>query len=123
MSFNDHKRVIKQLLCQYFPSFFYNQCPTGIFPRAVYDIKQLDVADIPYEEYRLTLDFFDVNTTEAIDDAIDAAIAAFRNSETLTTGYYYKFFYGNDRQNIPDPDKTIRHIMLSFEVRAYKRSE
>lgn len=118
-----HKKVFKQLLGLYFPAVYYLQCPTGFFPRAVYELRQLDAADALFEKHILTLDVYAINSTEAIDDAIDMLIDDLGKAEYVTGGFYYKFFYQNDRQTLPDTEKQIRRIRLTFEVRIFKRSD
>ena len=40
-----------------------------------------------------------------------------------TDGFYYQFFYNQDRQPVPEQEKSLRHIMLTFETRIYTRSD
>ncbi len=40
-----------------------------------------------------------------------------------TDNFYYQFFYNQDRQPVPEQEKSLRHIMLTFETRIYTRSE
>ena len=122
-SFNKHKRVINTLLSQYFPSVYYQLCPTGVFPRAEFELRQLNVENIPFEKYILTLNCFDKGQDENINDAIDSFLAAVDKSIRYTDEFYYQFFYQNDRQPVPDADKTIKRTMLAVEVRVYPRSE
>ena len=120
---NERKKVFNNLLSQYFPSVWYQICPVEDYPRVEYEFKQLNVDNIPYEKYLLTLNCYCKGQSEALDGYIDAMIADLDKSIRYTDAEYYQFFYGKDRQPIPEADKSIKRIMLTFEVRVYVRSE
>ncbi len=120
---NDHKAVFKNLLSKYHPSVFYMLCNSGIFPRIEFEFKQLNVENEPYKKFILTINCYDKNNGDVIDDIVDSIIDDIGEAEIYTDKFYYKFIYGNDRQPISENDKTISRIMLTFEVRIYKRSE
>lgn len=120
---NDHKAVFKNLLSEYCPSPYYMLCPSGIFPRTAYDFKQLSVDNIPYEKYLLTINCYDKNNSEYIDECIDNLIDNLGKATYYTDEFYYQFYYCNDRQKIPEQDKTIYREMLTLEVRIYRRSD
>ncbi len=123
-SFNDHKKVLLSLLSQYCPSVFYQLCPADAgFPRTEFELKQLNVEGVPYEKYILTLNCYDKRQSETMDTYIDSLIAAADKSVRYTDGFYYQIYYQNDRQSVPEADKALRRIMLTFEVRAYTRSD
>lgn len=120
---NDHKTVFKKLLSEYCPSPYYIRCPPGIFPRTEYDFKQINVDNVPYEKYLLTINCYDKTNTEYIDECIDNFIDNIGKATYYTDNFYYQFYYCNDRQKIPEQDKTIYREMLTVEVRIYKRSD
>lgn len=121
---NEHKQFFYSKLSEYCPSLFFQQAPPGAdFPRTVYDLKQLAVEDIPYEKYLLTINCYDKGQQESIDDFLDALIEALDKSVYYTDAVYYQFYYNKDRQPITEQDKSLRHIMLTFEIRIYVRSE
>jgi hypothetical protein len=122
--FNSHKKVLLSLLTEYCPSVFYQLCPADAgFPRTEFELRQLGVPDVPYEKYLLSLSLYDKGQSETLDSTIDALIAGVDKSVRYTSGFYYQFYYQNDRQSVPETDKTIKRIMLTFEVRVYVRSE
>lgn len=123
-SFNDHKKVLRGLLAAHFPSVYYQLCPPDAgFPRAEFELRQLSVDDIPYEKYILTLNCYDKKQNETMDDLIDAFIRSADKSIRYTENHYYQIYYQNDRQPIAEADKSLKRIMLTFEVRVYLRSE
>lgn len=122
--FNSHKKVLLNLLSAYCPSAYYQFCPPDAgFPRTEYELKQLNVDNIPYEKYILTLNCYDKGQSETMDEYIDALIQGIDKSVRYTSEFYYYFIYQNDRQPVPEADKSLRRIMLTFEVRVYVRSE
>lgn len=121
---NDHKEVIMEQLAPLCPSLFYQISPDSAgFPRAVYELRQLSVHDYPYEKHLLTLHLYDKCADEALQDTADAVTAVMDGKILETEGFYYQFFYNQDRQPVPEQEKSLRHIMLTFEVRIYARSE
>lgn len=122
--FNGHKKVLLGLLTQYCPSVFYQLCPADAgFPRTEFELKQLNVENIPYEKYILTLNCYDKGQTETIDSFVDDLIEDADKLTLMTSGFYYRFYYQHDRQPIVEADKSLKRIMLTFEVRIYVRSE
>lgn len=122
--FNGHKKVLLGLLTQYCPSVFYQLCPADAgFPRTEFELKQLNVKNIPYEKYLLTLNCYDKGQTETIDSFVDDLIEDADKLTLMTSDFYYRFYYQHDRQPITETDKRLKRIMLTFEVRIYVRSE
>lgn len=120
---NEHRSVLKSLLLKYCPSVYYRICNPGVFPRAEFDLKQINVENSQYEKHILTVNYYDKDKPDRINDIADSLIDEADKSILFTKNFYYQFYYGNDRQFITETDKTIQRIMLTFEVRIYKRSE
>lgn len=120
-SFNNYKKVLLGLLSRYCPAVFYQLCPADVgFPRTVFELKQLNVFDVPYKKYLLTVNCFDKGQAEALDDSLDKLIREADTAIFKTKDFYYQLFYQNDRQPITEADKQIKRIMLTFEVRIFK---
>lgn len=121
---NDHKEVIMEQLAPLCPSLFYQISPDSAgFPRAVYELRQLSVHDYPYEKHILTLHLYDKRADEVLQDTADSVISVMDGKILETDGFYYQFFYNQDRQPVPEQEKSLRHIMLTFETRIYTRSD
>lgn len=121
---NDHKEVIMEQLAPLCPSLFYQISPDSAgFPRAVYELRQLPVTDYPYGKHLLTLHLYDKNADEVLQDTADSVISVMDGKIFETDGFYYQFFYNQDRQPVPEQEKSLRHIMLTFETRIYTRSD
>lgn len=124
MNSSELKQVLKELLASCCPSPFFFQCPPNAgFPRTEYDFKQLDVSHTPYDKVVLTINMYDKGTQEIIDAAADSLENLLDRAIHFTENNYYQFYSSHDRQSVPEPDKTLRRIMLSYEIRIYKRSE
>ncbi|MEE0873965.1 MAG: hypothetical protein UIH27_10970 [Ruminococcus sp.] len=124
MNSSELKQMLKELLALYCPSLYFLQCPPNAgFPRTEYEFKQISIDGYPYEKAILTLNLYDKSTQEAIDTAIDNLVFAVDKSIRYTADHYYQIYYNNDRQSVPDADRTLRRVMLSFEIRIYTRSE
>ena len=116
------KSCCNRILGDFCDNVYYGQCPTGDFPRIEYEFRQLDTSD-EFFKYILTLNIYDKNTSEVIDDIADTICNDIGLAIFYTKDYYLKFYKQNDRQKINETDKSVQHIMLSFELRLYKRSE
>lgn len=124
MNSSEFKQTVKELLVPHCPSPYFLQCPpTAGFPRTEYEIKQLAIEGYPYEKAILTLNFYDKGTQESIDAAVDSLVQAIDKAVYYTTKNYYQIYYNQDRQSVPDSDRTLRRVMLSFEIRIYPRSD
>ena len=121
---NRHKKVFLHLLSQYCPSIYYQLCPANArFPRTEFEFRQLPVDGVPYEKFLLTINCYDKAQCETMDEYLDELIREADKRVYITNAEYYQFYYNNDRQPVPEADKTIRRIMLTFEVRIYIRSD
>ena len=121
---NDHKEVIMGQLAPLCPSLFYQFSPDSAgFPRAVYELRQLSVEGYPYEKHLLTLHLYDKHADEALQDTADAVTAVIDGKIFETEKFYYQFYYNHDRQPVSEQEKSLRHIMLTFEIRIYVRSD
>lgn len=121
---NDLKKFVKEILSKYSPNAYYLQCAPGKFPRIEYEIKQIGLFDGLYLKYTLTLNIYDKDTTQNIDDIADAICQQIGLS-TYEFGekYFIQFYKNDDKQAIIEADKTINRVMLTMEIRLYKRSE
>ena len=121
---NDHKEVIMGQLAPLCPSLFYQFSPDSAgFPRVVYELRQLSVEGYPYEKHLLTLHLYDKRADEVLQDTADSVISVMDGKILETDNFYYQFFYNQDRQPVPEQEKSLRHIMLTFETRIYTRSD
>lgn len=117
---NNIKMFLNDVLSEYAPSFFL-LAGSG-FPRLVYELKQL-YTDEQYNKYLLTINIYDINTTERIDDIADKIYANISRATYTQGNRHYKFYNNSDRQYINESDKTIFRIMMTLELRVYTRKD
>jgi hypothetical protein len=122
-NFNDLKKFLLNVLESHCKNTYYGQAAAGAFPRLEYEIKEMSALNEPYSRYVLTLNLYDKNTSQTVDDIADAIIENVGTAQYYNENYHYKFYYNQDRQALPDTDKTIQHIRLTFEVRTFTRSD
>lgn len=121
--FNDLKKFCLSVLEQHCSNTFYGQAAPGSFPRLEFDLKELSAQGEAFDRYVLTVNLYDRKTSQTIDDIADSIVCTDGKAEYVNADYYYKIFYNQDRQPVADPDKTIQHIMMTFEVRVFTRSD
>lgn len=94
--------------------------PTAMYPHIVYDFSGTDPTDMGREDYTLDINIFDKNQVQALDIA-DSIVDLF-SFENAPQETILPTFYLTSVGNIEDPDKTICHTVVRFDVQNYQRS-
>ncbi len=97
---------LNDVLSEYAPSFFL-LAGSG-FPRLVYELKQL-YTDEQYNKYLLTINIYDINTTERIDDIADKIYANISRATYTQGNRHYKFYNNSDRHILTNQINNIQN--------------
>ena len=120
---NQLKKFLLELLCEYSENVYYGQAISkSKYPRIEFSIKQI-FTDEQYLKYLLTLNFYDKSTCENIDSIADDICDKLGLSIYAENDFYVKFLRQDDRQMIDEQDKTLQHVMTTFEVRYFLRRD
>lgn len=109
------------LFCEFCPSF-YGQCISGSFPRLEHELKQVPV-DEAYDKYIVTINLYDINSSARLNDIVDLINNNIGLALYKLDDRYVKLYKGDDKQTIPETDKTICHIRLTLEARVIYSKE
>lgn len=89
-----------------------------MFPHIVYDIDSISLTD-ERDDVIVNVDIFDKDN-KRIEDIADDVVALFK-AENVPQETILPTFYFDSRRNLPDEDKTIRHINIRFTSQYYER--
>lgn len=93
-----------------------------IYPHVVYSVKSVGL-DIDRDDYLVDIDVWDKGTlTATVDDICDDIEDLFNCKNEPQSGIL-PTFYLDRRINVEDPDKTIRHRLITVQVQNYCKGE
>lgn len=111
-------QTLKELL-----SAYYEEAPENVsYPYTVFSARRL-TEDDGKQVYRLEVNVWDqgayYSTASALMDELERKL---HKEHFLTDGYLICFFKG-ERENVGDPDKTIKRVREQFTMHVFEREE
>ena len=102
---------------------FYEEAPKeAAYPYKVFSTKRLSESD-GRQQYNLEINVWDqhhyYSRAESIMDELEQKL---HRCNHLTDKFLIRIFKGQ-RENVPDPDKTIKRVRAQFEMQVYERKE
>lgn len=93
----------------------------AIYPHVVFDFETVNLGDLSREDFILAVDVWDQNeNTTNIDNMCDQIEDLFSNKNLPQTNILPTFFK-IDRRTVIDPDKSIKHRLIRFQIQNYER--
>lgn len=126
MTTNELRTLVKARLDSVFQTYgtksYYMLRPeSDMYPHAVFDFGTTDESDLWRRDSQLEVEIYDKQTVWArIEDIADAIEEAF-HMENLPQENILPTFYSTRRITLEDPDPTIKHVHLEFEIQNYRR--
>lgn len=119
---NDLKKLIQGKLLTLTANVYHEQArDNALYPHIVFAFKEVNLGDISRQDYILEIDVWDKGTlTTTVDDLADSVEDLF-HTENLPQENILPTFYKIDRKAILDPDKTIKHRIIRFQIQNYVR--
>lgn len=119
---NDLKKLIQEKLLTLTPNVYHKQArDDALYPHIVFTLKEIDLGDISRQDYILEVDVWDKGTsTTRVDDLADSVEDLF-HTENLPQENILPTFYKINRRDISDPDKSIEHRLIRFQIQNYVR--
>lgn len=110
------KRELEMLIGAY-----YEEAPEGAeYPYMVFSVKRLSDNE-GKQIFRLEVNVWDQNEyysrAEGMMDALEQKL---HRCNHMTDGFLIRIFRGS-RQNVPDPDRTIKRVREQFEMQVFER--
>ena len=119
---NDLKKLIQTKLKTLTTNVFFEQATdNAIYPHIVFSFREISLNDLSRQDYTLDIDVWDKGTsTTAIDNLADSVEDLF-HTENLPQVNVLPTFYKIDRKSVDDPDKSIKHRLVRFQIQNYVR--
>ena len=119
---NDLKKLIQTKLKTLTTNVFFEQATdNAIYPHIVFSFREISLNDLSRQDYTLDIDVWDKGTsTTAIDNLADYVEDLF-HTENLPQENVLPTFYKIDRKSVDDPDKSIKHRLVRFQIQNYVR--
>ena|GEM_PF-1430041 len=120
---NQIKRFFASLfLTNGFNAFYYNADDDAVFPYFVYELREVD-AEQGHSRFVLECNGWDKLSPAALNDVFDALEALLDEYGYIDNRFRLNVYKQGIRQEVPDPDKNIRHHRILFEVRLTRRNK
>lgn len=122
MKTNDLRKLIQaKLLTVCANTSFENARDENMFPHVVWNLQKVDLNDLSRDDYFLDVDIWDKGySAENIENMADSIEALF-NCENLPQNTILPTFFRSGRNNVADPDKEIKHRLVTFTIQNYER--
>ena len=122
MRTNELKELIQTKLKTVTTNVYFNQArDTAMYPHIVFYLKEIDLNDLSRQDYTLEVHVWTKgSSTTGIDDLADS-VEDLLQAKNLPQDHILPTFYKRDRHEIEDPDKTIQHRRIRFQVQNYVR--
>lgn len=119
---NELKKLIQAKLKTLTTDVYFEQArDNALYPHIVFNFKNIDLGDIWRQDYVLEIDVWDKGTmTDRVDELADM-VEDLLHTENLPQTGVLPTFYKIDRKAIDDPDKTIKHRLIKFQIQNYVR--
>jgi len=122
MRTNDLKALIQtKLLTKVNKVYFEVAQDDKLYPHAVFNFRTVDLGDLSRNDYIVEIDVWDKGSSTTSIDSLCDDIEDMFNLSNLPQNNILPTFYRMDRKGIEDPDKSIKHRLLKFQVQTYDR--
>lgn len=91
-----------------------------MYPHIVYDLEEVNPTD-KRRDYVLSIDLFGKDRATYDMENLADDIEDLFNSQNIPQDTILPTFYLETRRQVPDEDKTIKHIIVKFTVQNYER--
>jgi len=119
---NDLKILIQTKLKTIATNVYFEQAAdSAIFPHVVFDFRQVDLQDLSRQDYILEVDVWTKGTNTTTVDELADQIEDLLQAQNLPQTRILPTFYKIDRRSIIDPDKTLKHRQIRFQIQNYKK--
>lgn len=120
MRTNDLKELIESKLKTITTNVYFEIArDNALYPHIVYYLREIDLNDLSRQDYTLEIHIWTKgSSTEAIDNLSDA-VEDLLQAKNLPQTHVLPTFYKRDRHTIDDPDKSIRHRRIRFQIQNY----
>ena len=119
---NDLKKLIQTKLKTLTTNVFFERATDdAMYPHIVFSFREINLNDLSRQDYSLDIDVWDKGTSTTAIDALADSVEDLFHMENLPQESVLPTFYKTDRKSVDDPDKSIKHRLIRFQIQNYVR--
>jgi len=117
---NDLKKLIQTKLKTLTTNVYFEQAAdNAMYPHIVFSFREINLDDLSRQDYTLNVDVWDKGTSTTAIDTLADSVEDLLHTQNLPQTYVLPTFYKIDRKSIEDPDKSIQHRLIRFQIQNY----
>lgn len=117
---NDLKKLIQTKLKTLTTNVYFEQAAdNAMYPHIVFSFREINLDDLSRQDYTLNVDVWDKGTNTTAIDTLADSVEDLLHSQNLPQTNVLPTFYKIDRKSIEDPDKSIKHRLVRFQIQNY----
>ena len=119
---NDLKKLIQTKLKTLTTNVYFEQATdNAMYPHIVFSFREINLDDLSRQDYTLNVDVWDNGTNTTAIDTLADSVEDLLHTQNLPQTNVLPTFYKIDRKSIEDPDKSIKHRLVRFQIQNYVR--
>jgi hypothetical protein len=117
---NDLKKLIQTKLKPLTTNVYFEQATdNAMYPHIVFSFREINLDDLSRQDYTLNVDVWDKGTNTTAIDTLADSVEDLLHTQNLPQTNVLPTFYKIDRKSIEDPDKSIKHRLVRFQIQNY----
>jgi hypothetical protein len=117
---NDLKKLIQTKLKTLTTNVYFEQATdNAMYPHIVFSFREINLDDLSRQDYTLNVDVWDKGTNTTAIDTLADSVEDLLHTQNLPQTNVLPTFYKIDRKSIEDPDKSIKHRLVRFQIQNY----
>lgn len=117
---NDLKKLIQTKLKTLTTNVYFEQASdNAMYPHIVFSFREINLDDLSRQDYTLNVDVWDKGTNTTAIDTLADSVEDLLHTQNLPQTNVLPTFYKIDRKSIEDPDKSIKHRLVRFQIQNY----
>ena len=117
---NDLKKLIQTKLKTLTTNVYFEQAAdNAMCPHIVFSFREINLDDLSRQDYTLNVDVWDKGTNTTAIDTLADSVEDLLHTQNLPQTNVLPTFYKIDRKSIEDPDKSIKHRLVRFQIQNY----
>jgi len=119
---NDLRKLVQSQLKTVCDKVYYRQADSdAMYPHIVFKMRSINTGDLSRSDYILQIDVWDKSSSNLrVIDLADEVEDALK-SKNLPQSGILPTFYTDNRTDVDDDDKSIKHIQIDIVVQLYER--
>lgn len=117
---NDLKELVQTKLKTITTNVYFEQAAdSAMYPHIVFNFNEINLNDLSRQDYTLDVDIWTKGKNSTAIDELADKTEDLLHCQNLPQTSILPTFYKIDRKAIQDPDKSIRHRLVRFQIQNY----